>query len=74
MLIFFIFFDLQFGQIVFPGAGGFLIAGPIGAGVGAGASGLVAVDYQRKLAKRIRELVDQHSKKDLTLDKIESFS
>jgi len=61
-------------NLAFPGAGGFLIAGPIGAGVGAGASGLVAVDYQRKLGKRIRDLVNQNSKKELTVDNIESFS
>ena len=61
-------------NLALPGAGGFLIAGPIGAGVGAGASSLVAVDYQRKLGKRIRDLVNQHSKKELTVDNIESFS
>lgn len=61
-------------NLALPGAGGFLIAGPIGAGIGAGASGLVAVDYQRKLGKRIRDLVNQHSKKELTVDNIESFS
>lgn len=60
-------------NLIMPGAGGLLIAGPIGAGVGAGASGIVAADYQWKLSKRIRELVDKHSKKELTLKNIETL-
>ena len=37
-------------NIAVPGAEGFLIAGPIGTAVGAGATTLSAVNYQRKLS------------------------
>lgn len=60
-------------NIAVPGAEGFLIAGPIGTAVGAGATTLSAVNYQRKLSNKIRELVKEHSKKKLDIDKEESF-
>jgi hypothetical protein len=60
-------------NIAIPGAEGFLIAGPIGTAVGAGATTLSAVNYQRKLSNKIRELVKEHSKKKLDIDKEESF-
>jgi hypothetical protein len=66
--------DAWLSNLAMSGAGGFLIAGPIGAGVGAGASDIVAVDYQRKLGKHIRDLVNQHSSKELNINNIESFS
>jgi hypothetical protein len=56
-----------------PGTAGFLIAGPLGGIVGASVSSIITVDYQMTLWKRIRELVKQHSKKELTLDNVESF-
>lgn len=62
-----------FSNLAMPGMGGFIIAGPIGGLVGAGASGIVAVDYQMKMSKRLREIVDEHSKEDLTIDKEEIF-
>lgn len=36
----------------------------------AGVSSLIAIDYQMTLWKRIRELVKQYSKKELTLPKV----
>lgn len=60
-------------NLAMPGVGGLLIAGPLGGIAGAGTSAIVAVDYQRKLSKKIRELVKANSKKQLTLDDIESF-
>ncbi len=62
-----------FSNLAMPGVGGLLIAGPLGGVAGAGASAIVAIDYQRKLAKRVRELVKANSEKELTIDKVESF-
>ncbi len=60
-------------NLAMPGAGGLLIAGPLGAGVAAGASGLVAANYQRKLWKKINELVNKNSKKELSIEKVEDL-
>jgi hypothetical protein len=61
-------------NMLMPGTAGLIIAGPIGGAVGAGATAIVAVDYQRKLSKRIMELVKDNSKKEVTLDKVETFA
>ena len=60
-----------FSNLLMPGAGGLLIAGPIGGAAAAGGATLVAVDYQRKLSNRIRELVNEHSQKDLKYENVE---
>ena len=60
-------------NLAMPGAEGLLIAGPIGAGVAAGASGLAAANYRRKMVKKINELVKKHSKKKLTVEKVEDI-
>jgi hypothetical protein len=60
-----------FSNLLMPGAGGLLIAGPVGGVAAAGTASIVAIDYQMKLSKRIRELVNQHSQKDLTYDNVE---
>lgn len=62
-----------FSNLAMPGAGGLLIAGPLGGIAGAGTSAIVAIDYQRKLSKRLRELVKSNSKNKLTIDNVESF-
>lgn len=62
-----------FSNLAIPGAGGFLIAGPIGSAAAAGASGIYAAEYQRKLQKRIRELVKEHSKNKLSMENVEHF-
>jgi hypothetical protein len=62
-----------FRNLAMPGTAGFVIAGPLGGLVGASASSIVAVDYQMKLWKRIRELVKQYSKKELSLERVQSF-
>lgn len=60
-------------NLALPGAGGFLIGGPIGGAAAAGASGVVAVKFQRDLTKKIKELVKKNSKKELTADKSEEL-
>jgi hypothetical protein len=62
-----------FGNMVLPGAGGFLIAGPVGTAAAAGTTTLLAVTYGRKLKNRIKELVKKHSGKKYTEEKVETF-
>lgn len=62
-----------FGNMVLPGAGGFLIAGPIGAVAGAGTTAVFAREYGRKLKNRIKELVKKNSGKAYTESKVETF-
>ena len=62
-----------FGNMVLPGAGGFLIAGPIGAAATASGTVLFAAEYGRKLKNRIKALVKKHSDKQYTESKVETF-
>lgn len=62
-----------FGNLVVPGTGGFLIAGPVGAAAGAGTSIVLAREYGRKLKNKIKELVKKHSGKTYSESKVETF-
>lgn len=62
-----------FSNITMPGLAGILIAGPVGFAVGAGAPTIMAIDYERKIWKTVRELVEKNSKKPLDLNKVEVF-
>lgn len=61
-------------NILVPGAGGFLIAGPIGSAAAASTTAIIAIEYHRKLIKKIRELVKIHSTKPLTIDQVENIT
>jgi hypothetical protein len=62
-----------FGNMILPGTGGFLVAGPFGAAATAGTTAVFAVDYRRKLKNAIKDLVKKNSGKPYTADKIETF-
>jgi hypothetical protein len=62
-----------FGNMILPGAGGFLVAGPFGAAVTVGGTVVLAAEYGRKLKNRIKELVKKHSGKAYSESKIETF-
>ena len=62
-----------FGNMILPGAGGFLIAGPIGAAAGAGTTMVFAREYGRKLKNKIKELIKKNSGKQYTESKVETF-
>jgi hypothetical protein len=62
-----------FGNMILPGAGGFLVAGPLGAAAGAGTSVLFAREYGRRLKSSIKNLVKKHSGKTYTEAKVETF-
>jgi len=61
-------------NLVVPGTGAMLIAGPLGGLAAAGTTGLYAVNYQRTLKNKVKELVKKHSKKEYTAEKVETFS
>jgi hypothetical protein len=63
-----------FSNMVVPGTGALLIAGPLGGIAVAGTTGLYAVNYQRTLKNKIKELVKKNSKKEYTADKVETFA
>ena len=64
---------IWFGNLVLPSAGGFLIAGPVGAVAGAGTTMVFAREYGRKLKNRIKELVKKRSDKAYSEEKVETF-
>ena len=61
-------------NMIVPGTGAFLIAGPVGAVAAGGATALFAVNYQRKMKNRLKELIKKHSKKPYSEDKVETFA
>ncbi len=62
-----------FGNMILPGTGGFLIAGPIGSAAAAGTTTVMAAQYGRKLKNQIKELVKKNSGKPYTAEKVETF-
>jgi len=62
-----------FSNIAMPGVAGILIGGPVGFAVGAGTPTIVAWDYERKLWKKVRELIEKNSNKKLELKKVEVY-
>lgn len=62
-----------FGNMILPGAGGFLVAGPIGTAAAAGTTTVMAAQYGRKLKNQIKDLVKKHSGKPYSSDKVETF-
>jgi len=63
-----------FSNMFVPGTGAFLIAGPLGAVAAGSATALFAVNYQRKMKNRLKELIKKHSKKPYSDDKVETFA
>ena len=61
-------------NMIVPGTGAFLIAGPVGAVAAGGTTALFAVNYQRKMKNRLKELIKKHSKKAYSDDKVETFA
>jgi len=60
-------------NMIVPGTGAFLLAGPLGGLAAAGTTTLLGVNYQRNLNNKIKELVKKNSKKKYDADKVETF-
>ncbi|MBN2336169.1 hypothetical protein JXL21_11465 [Candidatus Bathyarchaeota archaeon] len=62
-----------FSNMVMPGTGGLLIAGPIGGIAASGTATIYAVKFERDLKNKVKDIVKKHSKKPYTEDKVETF-
>ena len=60
-------------NMITPGTGGLIIAGPLGGLAASGTAAVYAVKFERDLKNRIKEIVKKHSKKPYTEDKVETF-
>src|SRR5919202_6189654 len=62
-----------FGSILFPGAVGLIVAGPIGLAGGAAIGGIIAYEYERHIWKKILEVVKRESKVQPTVDSVDHY-
>ena len=65
--------DAWFESIIFPGAVGIIIDGPIGLAAGAAFGGIIANEYEKHMWKKILEVVKRESKVQPTVDSIEHY-
>jgi hypothetical protein len=62
-----------FGSIIFPGAVGLIVGGPIGLAAGAAFGGIMAYEYEKHMWKKILDVVKRESKVQPTVDSIEHY-
>jgi hypothetical protein len=62
-----------FGSLLFPGAVGFLVGGPVGLVGGATVGGIMAYEYEKNIWKKILQVVKEESQVQPTLDSIDHF-
>jgi len=62
-----------FGSILFPGAVGFIVGGPIGLAGGAAIGGILAYEFERNMWKKIFEVVKRESKVQPTIESIDHY-
>jgi hypothetical protein len=62
-----------FGSIIFPGAVGLIVGGPIGLAAGAAFVGIMAYEYEKHMWKKILEVVKRESNVQPTVDSIEHY-
>jgi hypothetical protein len=62
-----------FTNMAMPYLGGVILVGPLAGLAAAGATGLMAAQYGRKLKGEIKKMVKKHSKGEYTDEKVETF-
>jgi hypothetical protein len=62
-----------FGSILFPGAVGLIIGGPIGLAVGAAFGSIMAYEYEKHIWKKILKVVKRESRVQPTVDSIDHY-
>jgi hypothetical protein len=62
-----------FGSIIFPGAVGLIVGGPIGLAAGATFGGIMAYEYEKHMRKEILEIVQRESRVQPTVDSIDRY-
>jgi hypothetical protein len=62
-----------FSSLVWPGAAGLVIGGPIGLAAGATVGGIVAYEFERKVWKHVQETVKKVSQVQPTLESVDTY-
>jgi hypothetical protein len=62
-----------FGSILFPGAIGLIVGGPIGLAGGAAIGGIIAYEFERNMWKKILDVVKRESKVQPTIESIDHY-
>jgi hypothetical protein len=62
-----------FSNLAMPYMGASILVGPLAGLAAAGATGLIAAQYGRKLKAKIKDLVKKHSKEKYSDEKVETF-
>ncbi|HEX2169410.1 MAG TPA: hypothetical protein VHG34_02035 [Nitrososphaeraceae archaeon] len=62
-----------FGSILFPGAVGLIVGGPIGLAGGAAIGGIIAYEFERSMWKKILDVVKRESKVQPTIESIDHY-
>ena len=62
-----------FGSLMFPGAIGLVVGGPVGLAAGAVVGGILAYEFERKMWKKISETVKKASQVQPTLESIDTY-
>ena len=63
-----------FESLLIPGITGFIVGGPLGAVGGTTVGLIMAYQFERKIWKRIREVINRERKRQPTADEIEHYS
>lgn len=62
-----------FSNLAMPYMGASILVGPLAGLAAAGATGMIAAQYGRKLKAKIKDLVKKHSKEKYSDEKVETF-
>jgi hypothetical protein len=62
-----------FGSLLFPGAVGFIVGGPIGRAGGMAVGGIVAYEFERRIWNKILEVVKKESQAQPTIDSVDHY-
>src|ERR687890_2132865 len=62
-----------FGSLVWTGAVGLIVGGPIGLAAGATVGGIMAYEFEKHIWTKVLEVVKKESKKQPTLDTIDHY-
>jgi hypothetical protein len=63
-----------FESLLIPGVTGFLVGGPLGAVGGTTVGVIMAYEFERKIWKKINEVVQKESKKQVTTENIDHYN
>lgn len=63
-----------FGSLIFPAAIGLVVGGPVGLAAGTAVGGIMAYEFERKMWKKISEIVKRVSQVQPTLESIDTYN